>query len=144
MNINLIKSKITEILRDNQLCVISTVEKGSDQTESAVIAFAEREDFSLLFGTSNLSRKYKNISTNNKVSFVIGWDPKVGTVQYEGVAREVSESELSEITEILVLKNIQNQKFVGLPGERYFVVTPTWIRLTDRSSDSIGIQEVRF
>jgi uncharacterized pyridoxamine 5'-phosphate oxidase family protein len=144
MEQDVVKSKIGEILKSNQLCVIATVGNDSNQTESAVIAFAEMDNFSLLFGTSNQSRKYKNIITNNKVSFVIGWDPRVGTVQYEGIAREVDESELDKITEILVLKSIQNKKFVGLPGERYFVVSPKWIRITDRSENSIGIQEIHF
>lgn len=139
-----IKEKIRHILETHKFTVIATVDLENNKPEAAVISFAEKEDLGLIFGTSNLSRKYKNIQTNPHVSFVIGWSPETGSVQYEGVARELSDKEVDEHAEIMVLKNKQTEKFRSRPDQRYFLVTPKWIRFVDTTSGPLANYEISF
>lgn len=136
-----IKNRIKEFLKKHQLTVISTIDTDAHKPEAAVIAFAEKEDLSLIFGTSAKSRKYKNIQKNPNVSFVIGWD-REGTVQYEGMARELSEDEVNKHSELMSLKNKQMEKFRSNPEQRFFLATPNWIRLVDNSPEMQGIYEI--
>ena len=144
MNDEHIKVSIKNFLKNNSLTVIATVDEEKNRPECAVIAFAETDKLELIFGTSNTTRKYKNIQKNKNVSFVIGWDGRIGTVQYEGVVRELSDTEAAERSEILFLKNKQSAKFRSMSDQRYFLVTPTWIRLTDNTPGSAGVYEVSF
>lgn len=127
-----------------KLGVISTIHVGDGCPESAVVGFSETEGLKIIFGTSNTSRKYKNLQSNNHVSFVIGWDSKTGTVQYEGIAKEASLEEALEYAKIIVAKNPVAEKFVNRKDQRYFIVTPKWIRFSDNAGSSPGIYEVSF
>lgn len=144
MNDEQVKSKIKDLLNSHQLTVISTIDSGQQKPESAVIAFAEKDDLSLIFGTSNKTRKYKNIQKNKNVSFVIGWSGKTGSVQYEGIAEELSDDQALEHGELMVLKNKQTRKFIIKEDQRYFLVKPTWIRLVDTSAETGGNYEISF
>lgn len=125
--------KILDFIRQQRLAVISTVDIENSKPESACIAFAEKNDLNLIFGTSNTSRKYKNLLSNQNVSFVIGWTDEFGTVQYEGIARELSGGEAIEHGTILADKNENARIFLTKESQRYFLVTPTWIRFVDKS-----------
>jgi general stress protein 26 len=132
-----VKNKILAFLGKHSLTVISTIDVGMEKPESAVIAFAETDTLELIFGTSNMSRKYANIKKNPNVSFVIGWDGAVGTVQYEGVAKELSQEESEKYADIQTAKNPAAKKFTQREDQRYFLVTPTWIRFTDNIENQI-------
>ncbi|MES2437388.1 MAG: pyridoxamine 5'-phosphate oxidase family protein [Patescibacteria group bacterium] len=128
-----IKSKISDFISKQKLTVIATVDQANNKPESACIAFAERENLELIFGTSNLSRKYQNLQKNPHVSFVIGWDPTIGTVQYEGIAQEVPLEQKDAYAQIMIAKNPRSEKFMKREDQRYFLVKPTWIRILDMS-----------
>lgn len=127
----------------HKLCVISTLDTQNNKPESAVVAFAEKDDLSLIFGTSSTTRKYKNLQTNKNISVVIGWSEEMGTLQYEGIARELSDQEAKQNAEILILKNKQSEKFLSKADQRYFLITPKWIRLTT-TPELGGIFEVNL
>lgn len=133
MNPNDIKNKIFEFIEKQTLTVIATVDKAGNKPESAVIGFAENEKLELFFGTSIKTRKYKNIQENKNVSFVIGWDGRVGTVQYEGVVEELVGEVAKEAAALLVKKNPYSAKFAQDPDHRYFKVTPRWVRIFNTS-----------
>lgn len=137
-----IKNRIKEFFKNNMLTVIATVDSDTHKPESAVIGFAEKDDLSIVFVTSNASRKYKNLQNNQNVSFVIGWSPEKGTVQYEGTVRELSGSEETEHRDIMLLKNPHTGKFIAKEDQRYFLVTPTWIRLLDTTKEFGGKYEI--
>jgi len=137
-----VKNIIREFLKKHTLCVISTIHADDESPESALIAFAEKDNLEIIFGTSNLSRKYKNIQKNNNVSLVIGWDSKLGTIQYEGVAEEVPDEQSGEYAALQTAKNPNSKKFVDKVDQRYFVVTPTWIRFIDNADDPPDIYEI--
>lgn len=136
--------KILAFLKKHTLTVISTIHTDSARPESAVIAFSEHDNLELVFGTSNKTRKYKNLQENPHVSFVIGWDHSLGTVQYEGIARELSTEESAAHSATQIQKNPGSAKFANRDDQRYFLVTPTWIRLTDMSTKPQKILEINF
>ena len=139
-----IKSKITNFLRGSTLCVISTIDTEGNKPEAAVVGFAETEQLELIFGTSNTTRKYKNIKINPYVSFVVGWDGRVGTVQYEGLAEELSAEATVTYSTILIAKNPHSAKMAEREDQRYFLVKPKWIRLVDMSKKPDETFDVKF
>ena len=121
---------IARVLAANNLTVIATVNK-DNKPEDAVIAFAENEKFEIIFGTYNFSRKYINIQTNPNIAMAIGWS-SMETVQYEGTAQELTPGEeLEEAKRVLKTKNPSSERFESHPEQRYFKVTPTWIRYSN-------------
>ena len=138
------KTKLLAFLQSHRLTVISTVD--GNNPESALIAFAETENGEIIFGTSDTTRKYKNIQANNNVSFVIGLDDKDSrmTVQYEGVARELAGNEAATYSAMLVAKNPASGKFLKDEHQKYFLVTPTWVRYANYSAIHEDFFEVIF
>lgn len=138
------KKRIMDFMQANLLTVISTVDTDGNKPESAVIAFAQKDSFELIFATSNKTRKYKNLQKNQNVSFVIGWDSETGTVQYEGVARELFGEEAKLNWSILVSKNLRSEKFVHKEDQKCFLVQPTWIRILDMTKNPDETFEINF
>jgi pyridoxine/pyridoxamine 5'-phosphate oxidase len=138
------KARILDFLKSNKLTVIATVDEEQNKPEAAVIAFAEKKNLELIFGTLIKSRKYKNLQSNRNVSFVIGWTDEEGTVQYEGVARELAGEEALEHGRILADKNENARAFLTKENQRYFLVSPTWIRFTDKSKKPQEVIEINL
>jgi len=124
---------IYDFLNDHELAVIATV-SSEGMPESAVIGFGQTKHLELLFGTDNTTRKYQNLLTNPMVAVVIGWD-EGRTIQYEGTARELAANELKIVKDNYWAKAPEAEAYADYPGERYFLVTPTWIRYTDTNTD---------
>src|SRR3989344_3702571 len=144
MDIQEAKKRIMYFMQANILTIISTVDISANKPESAVIAFAQKDNFELIFGTPNTTRKYRNLQKNPNVSFVIGWDSDTGTVQYEGIAKELFGKESKLHSSVLVSKNPRSQKFVNREYQRYFLVKPTWIRILDMTKNPDETFEISF
>ena len=136
------EKRVLDFLKTQTLGVISTIDAKKNMPESAVVAFAETENLELIFGTFNDTRKYKNIQTNARVAFVIGWQGI--TVQYEGEAHEASASLSSRYRDIQLAKNLGSKKYAFHDQQRYFKITPRWIRYSDFSFDPEKIFELTF
>lgn len=128
------KEKILCFIKSQHLAVLSTISL-SGFPEAAVVGISEMDDFSLIFGTFNTYRKYKNLKNNSKVAVVMGWSDV--TVQYEGVAEEIFGNEKESAKRIHLKKIPTSVKFADLPQQCYFKIKPLWIRYTDYSNDSI-------
>jgi uncharacterized pyridoxamine 5'-phosphate oxidase family protein len=138
------KPDLINFLNQNVHAVISTC-GSSGQPEAALIGFGETDAFEIIFGTLNTSRKYTNIQENNKVSFVTGWEVNTFiSIQYEGTARELQPSELEKYLTLYHAKVPSAAHYQSDPQQRYFLVTPTWIRYTDASSDEEKVVEFTF
>lgn len=131
MDQELIKKKIFEFLDNYELAVMSTIHSDKDAPESAVVGFGNNESLELVFGTSNNSRKYINLQKNPNVSFVIGWSSETGSVQYEGLAQELTQDKVKLYSHLLIKKNEDHKKFLAMSDRRYFLVKPLWIRFND-------------
>lgn len=139
-----LKGKILDFIKSQRLTVISTVDTEHNKPEAAVIAFAEKDNLELIFGTADTSRKYKNLQSNKNVSFVIGWSDELGTIQYEGVAEELSGDVAQEHGRIQAEKNLNSGGFLTRDNQRWFLVRPIWIRWVDKSKKPQEVHEVKF
>lgn len=138
------KQVIYDFLNRNEHAVIATANPQTHQPESALIGFGQTQELEIIFGTFNTSKKYKNLQENNKVSFVIGWENDFITVQYEGIAHEIFGEEVNDLVEMYHQKVPSAAHYHEYPQQRYFKVTPTWIRYSDLSGDEEQIFEVTF
>ena len=71
--------------------------------QSALVGIAITPELEIIFDTVEKSRKFANIARDPRVAFLIGWQGEV-TVQYEGVARQISSPELGPYHEIYFRK----------------------------------------
>ena len=140
----LIKNQILDFLKEHPLCVVSTIHADGSGPESAVVAFSETENLEIIFGTSNLARKYKNLQADNKVSFVIGWSDSEGTIQYEGKATELSKEEAQPYIDKQVEKIPSSKGFVDREDQRWFIVKPSWLRFFDHTIKPHEVHELNF
>ena len=129
-------------MNEKILAVISTL--SADGTpQAAVVGFGQTKDLEIVFGTNKSSRKYANITRDSHVAFVIGWE-NGETIQYEGIARELSSDELEIVRESYWKKNPRAEANYKEPSERHFIVKPTWIRYTNLKSEPWDIAELKF
>ena len=136
------KAKIIEFAKGLSIGVISTVTEGG-QPQGAVVEFAMTDDVEIVFNTFTTYRKYANLTANPKVSFTIGWEHDV-TVQYEGLARELSGDEEKKYKEIFAKKIHNASKWDAYPETRYFAIKPTWIRYNDLNKQTKEAFVVKF
>jgi len=86
------KALLFQFLDGCGLGVLSTI--GPDGSpQSALVGAAVTPDLEIVFDTVEKSRKFGNIGRDPRVAFVIGWQGEI-TVQYEGVVRRISSTEL--------------------------------------------------
>jgi hypothetical protein len=72
----------------------------SGEPQAALVGYAVRPDFELIFDTLRTTRKYRNMMTAPLVSFTAGNIAGYGderTVQYEGVAEELAGEPLERL-----------------------------------------------
>ncbi len=135
-------NQILDFLKSHYLMVISsTSDEGTSQ--SALVGFGQTDKLEIIFGTSINSRKAKNITSNPKVSIVIGWD-NIGTLQYEGIAKLLIGKEVNKYSELYFSKSPGARKYKDDKNEGYFLVTPKWIRLTDVTKNPWKVDELNF
>jgi general stress protein 26 len=127
-----LQQKILEFLKTHKDCVISTVSP-ENTPEAATVGFSENDDLTLTIGTSRDSRKFANIANNPRVAVVVGFSGNI-TVQYEGVARELADPELSARLAAHFIKVPEAQKYND-PSQTYLTITPTWVRYTNYANN---------
>ena len=138
------KQLIAQFLDSQKLGVIATIHADHNAPESALVGFANTDKLELIFGTSRHTRKYTNLQNTTNVSFVIGWEPQIGTLQYEGTARELNAEEKSSYRELILARNPYHQNFIDTEDQKYFLVTPSWIRLVDNTKQPAVTTELLF
>ena len=136
------KDFIYNFITGHQLAVISTVSKAL-KPEAALIGIAVSKELEIVFDTVKTSRKYKNLLENPSVALVIGWDNET-TVQYEGIAAELSGEQADYYKEIYfeVYKD-GRERAETWPNIVHFKITPTWIRYSN-FNEPVFIEEIEF
>lgn len=139
------KTKILNFLKQNNVMVLSTITP-NNKPQSALVAFAETENLELIFGTFSTTRKYANLKQNPHISIVIGLDETTNTtLQYEGIATEASSKTATQAWQAIQLqKNPASKKYADHKDQRYFKITPKWIRYSNFSKDPEEIVEINF
>jgi general stress protein 26 len=136
------KQIILDFLKKHILAVLSTTTKDHNP-QSAVLEFGETPKLEIIFDTLRTSRKYKNLQTNKNVSLVIGWDENI-TIQYEGVAQELTGNELTKYRDLYLIKNPKAKKWALDPNIAYFKISPKWIRHSNLNQHPWEIFEINF
>ena len=125
-----------------RLAVLATVSENG-QPEAALMGFAVTPGLEIVFDTVKSSRKYPNLQKNPRVAWVIGCTTEV-TLQYEGVAEELSGAQLAEYKKTYFAKFPDGPVREKWPGITYFVVRPKWVRYCDYNPGTRRIEEQRF
>src|SRR3989344_8620180 len=108
--------KVWEFLENNHLAVLATVSE-ENAPQASLIYYVTEEDFHLYIVTGKDSRKYINISKNNKVSLVIGQEKTAQVLQIEGEAKVVEDSSKKTFIsgKYLEIANESNPKSLNWP-----------------------------
>jgi general stress protein 26 len=134
------KQEIATFLEARFLCVISTVDENA-RPESAFVGYSSNENLEVIIGTSNESRKVRNISQNKAVALVIA--DTSGEVQYEGNAEAITAQEYESFMAEGRFKKLPGfDKYRNDPTQIYLKVTPTWIRFIVHGKED-RIEELR-
>lgn len=137
------KEFLYNFIRQHKYAVLSTVSQ-NNMPESAVVGFVVTPDLKLFFDTVSDSRKYKNLTLNSNISFVIGWDNSL-TLQYEGIAKIPNHKELDNLLQTYLevfpdgIDRKKNWKNIA-----YFCVEPKWIRYSDFNKALPSIEETKY
>lgn len=126
---------IQDHLKANKLMTISTLAADSGKPQAALVAFAELPSLELLFQSVEYSRKYRNLTKNQAVAVVIGWDlDNYRTLQYEGVAEQIPVDEAEAYHHYFLDKASPSSEIIlKNPRARFFRIKPTWLRYSDYS-----------
>ena len=111
--------------------------------QAALVGFAMTPELEIVFDTVKSSRKYGNLTKNSAASFVIGCSTEV-TVQFEGVAAELTGADLARYQQIYFAKWTDGPSRLSWPGICYLVVRPRWIRYSNFFQSPPEIVEFRF
>ncbi|MDF2433412.1 MAG: hypothetical protein JWP44_3043 [Mucilaginibacter sp.] len=124
------KEFLCNFIRQNDIAVLSTSSK-ENKPQAALIGIAVSNDLEIVFDTVKTSRKYFNLLQNPLVAMVIGWDNET-TVQYEGIATELSGKDEDRFKEIYFETYPDGrERSVSWPDIVHFKITPTWIRYSN-------------
>lgn len=134
--------QLYDFLDHYKLAVVSTINE-EGHPNGAIVGFGQTSNLELLFGTEITSRKYKNLLANPHVAFTVGGET-AETIQYEGIARELSEKDLDVVQKNYWQKNPFAEKYYNSVTERYFIVTPTLVRYTDLRTKPWDVTELKF
>ena len=131
-----------EFASGQRLGVLSTV-SASHESQSALMGIAVAPGFEVVFDTLRTTRKYGNLSANPRVSLVIGCSSEK-TVQYEGLAEELSGEDLDRWLPIYFAAFPDGPERQNWPGMTYFLVRPKWVRYCDYDQRPPLIREFRW
>jgi nitroimidazol reductase NimA-like FMN-containing flavoprotein (pyridoxamine 5'-phosphate oxidase superfamily) len=133
---------VLHFLQQHKACVLSTI--GQDgRPQAAVVSYSVNDLAEFTFGTEDFTRKYRNLLRDSRVAVVVGFEDTM-SVQYEGAARQLAGEELAARQKEHFAKLPEQEKNKDKPGEQYFSISPTWMRLTDTSVEPWDVHEVRF
>jgi general stress protein 26 len=135
------KELVYDFMRQHKLAVLSYV-SGDGTAMSALVGIAVSEGLEIVFDTVKSSRKYRYIIANGNVSLVIGWDAGT-TVQFEGVARELIESDNDYRKLYYSVYPDGRERAENWPGLVHFKVSPEWIRYSNFNEPAV-IEEMEF
>ena len=107
------------------------------------MGIAVTPELGIVFDSVAKSRKFANVARDPRVAFVIGWQGEI-TVQYEGIARQISSTEIGPYHEIYFRKFPDGPARLKWVGITYYVVTAKWIRYSNYNQSPPEIVEFRF
>ncbi len=137
------QAEVVEFLNTQPLGVLATLNE-TGAPSAALVGFSQNADLELIIGTSDTSRKAKNMVCDGRVAFTASDTDKKYTVQFEGVATKLAMDDFDQRAEAHFAKLPYSAPFRHIPGQCYFLLTPTWARFTDCSSYPWAVTEFTF
>jgi hypothetical protein len=133
--------KFFDFIRARGQGVVATTSPDG-KPEAALMDLAVLPDLTIVFETTDQTRKFANLRADPRIAIVVGW---VGseTLQCDGVA---------ELTEGRALEDAQRDYFSTFPeklahrdwpGNHYFRVRPVWVRFSNYHPPRT-VEEFRF
>jgi pyridoxine/pyridoxamine 5'-phosphate oxidase len=135
------KADVYQFISKQKLGVLATLSSGGPQ--AALVGIAVTPELEIIFDTVNTSRKFHNLTSNPRCSFVIGWEGEV-TAQYEGQAHQPEGLALARYQQAYFARWPECRSHLRWPGIAYFVVQPYWIRHSDFDQNPPSIEEFSF
>jgi len=116
------KADIYQFIAKQKLGVLGTVSSGGSP-QSALVGIAVTPELEIIFDTVKSSRKFQNLMSNSRCSFVVGWTGEI-TVQYEGQAGQPKGVALARYQQTYFARWPECRSHLSWPGITYFVVRP--------------------
>jgi hypothetical protein len=123
------RSELYKFMGGHALGVLGSI-SAEGMPQSALVGIAVTAELEIVFDTLDSTRKYRNLISNEKASFVVGWEGET-TVQFEGEAFLPEGEDLERYKKIYFAKWPDGPSRQSWPGLVYFVVCPRWIRYSD-------------
>ena len=136
------REELLAFIDQRRLGVLTTIGP-SGGPQAALVGIAITLELELIFDTVQKSRKAANLAREPRVALVLGWEGEQ-TVQYEGLARRISSTELGPYHEVYFRKFPDGPDRLKWEGIQYYVVTPKWIRYSDYDAAPPLIVEQTF
>ncbi len=126
-----INFRALQFLKSQNPMVLASISNNLDP-QAATVYFVSDDNFNLFFMTSAISKKAENLKINGKVAFVIGWGPRVITIQGGGIAKNLASKEAETFYEVIkktALDSANQWPVLKLAKEGYctFKITPSWM-----------------
>ena len=91
--------KAWEFLKNNRLASLATISSEENAPQASLIYYIASENFHIYIVTAKDSRKFKNITKNNKVALVVGQEMDPLVLQLEGTTEIVEdESKIHDLS----------------------------------------------
>ena len=140
------KDAVLKFLKEKKekFCVLATASKNG-KTESAVLGYAVKDDFTILLSTHEGSRKVQNILENNQVSLIVGWSFTEAYVQSDCIASIIKKDNQSYADDDQFFFSINpHAAQFKTPDTIFIAIKPVWIRFTDFSSSPPKVEEINL
>lgn len=137
-------SDLYDFMRTSKLAVLSSISTtAGNSPQGALIGIAVTRELEVVFDTVKSTRKYPNLIASPACSLVFGLEGPA-TLQYEGVAEELSGDRLEHYRNIYFETWPDGPERLTWPGITHFLVTPRWIRYSDFAQTPPLIREYSF
>ncbi len=138
-----IKQEALDFLKKHIFAVVASGTQDNMPNASTVL-FQVDDDMNVFFMTRKHTRKFANLTANEKVAIVVGLGDGPGTVQMEGEAHLIEAGEdgldafFEHIKENAKLKELYYGPFLELPGAdlAVFRVRLSWMRYLHLNTDT--------
>lgn len=135
------RADLLAFLRRHRLAVQATVH-ADGAPQAAVVGVAITDALEIVFDTLESTRKHANLRRDPRIALVIGWGDDA-TAQLEGVADFPEGDDLTRIRDAYFEVYPDGRDRLAWPGITHVRVQPTFIRLTDYTSNPPRIVELR-
>ena len=96
------------------------------------MGFSATLELEILFGTSDISRKFNSLLEGAVVAFNVTDKDLRQTVQLQGKVREIIREELPKYEEAHYAKlGESSRRYKDLPDQHFYLITPTSLRFSD-------------